>query len=128
MTGQDKPVIISNVEEGRPDERMTVTYPYPAIFVASRRFLTVRNDCSLFYAARSASLVRISVKDLSDELKGEVVEEPLGTTLLEWLCYSEIYTWCVSCLKTIGANIKYGEHQITVPRSQGQEPSLAHAP
>lgn len=78
----------------------------------------MRNDCSLFSVARSAGIVQISVKNLSGGLKGEdMAELPLGKAFWERLWHSELVPWCVSCLKTIGADIRYGEYQINEPRS-----------
>ena len=110
-TGKDKPINISNVEEGgRDEERITVTYPLPAWYEASYgRFVTVRNDCSLFLVAHDAGLVQISVSNFPD--KGEdIAEGPLGKALWERLCHSPIYPWCLYCLKSIGADIRYGEY------------------
>jgi hypothetical protein len=117
-TGKDKSIIISNVEEGeRAEERITVTYP-----LQYDRFLTLKNDWSLFFVAHSAGLVRISVSNVPDEWKGEDMAEfplrkALWQALWERLYHSEIYPWCVSCLKAIGAEIRFGEYQITEPRS-----------
>ena len=70
-TGKDKSIVISNVEEGeRAEERITVTYP-----LQYDRFLTLKNDWSLFFVAHSASLVRISVSNVPDEWKGEDMAE-----------------------------------------------------
>ena len=106
------------MEEGeRAEERITVTYP-----LQYDRFLTLKNDWSLFFVAHSAGLVRISVSNVPDEWKGEdMAEFPLSKALWQalWerLYHSEIYPWCVSCLKAIGAEIRFGEYQITEPRS-----------
>ncbi|PMD18883.1 hypothetical protein NA56DRAFT_222879 [Hyaloscypha hepaticicola] len=101
-TGKDKPIIISNVEEReRDEERMTVNYPLPDRFMASAAmFRTVRNDCSLFFAARSAGLVRILVRDFPDGLKGEYVVEGR-------LSQSKIYPSCDYCPKFIGVYMMY---------------------
>jgi hypothetical protein len=98
------------VEERRLDkERMTVTYPLPARFRASNTmFQTVRNDCSLFFAAHSTGLVRISVRDFLDGLKGEDVVE-------ERLSQSKICSWCDYCLGIFGAYMMYCEYQIAEP-------------
>ena len=81
-------------------------------------FRTVRNDCSLFFAARSAGLVRISVSNFPDGSKAEdMAELSLGKAPWWRLCHSDISPWCVSCLETIGSDIRYGEYQITEHRS-----------
>ena len=105
-TGKDKPIIISNVEEReRDEERMTVNYPLPDRFMASAAmFRTVRNDCSLFFAARSAGLVRILVRDFPDGLKGEYVVEGR-------LSQSKIYPSCDYCPKFIGVYMMYCEYR-----------------
>ena len=46
------------------------------------------------------------------------LSKALWQALWERLYHSEIYPWCVSCLKAIGAEIRFGEYQITEPRSQ----------
>jgi hypothetical protein len=91
---------------------MTVTYPLPASVRASAAMIrTMRNDCSLLFAARSAGLVRILVSNFPDRSKGEdMAELPLGKALCERLYHSEICSWCDSCLKVIGSDISYGEY------------------
>ena len=108
------------MEEGeRAEEGITVTYPLPVRFEASDAMIrTMRNDCSLLFAARSAGLVRILVSNFLDRSKREdMAELALSKAFWERLYNSEICSWCVSCLKIIGADIRYGEYQITEPHS-----------
>jgi len=67
----------------------------------------VNNDSSLFLAARTAGMVRISVKDHEDEIaqKGGSINGSLWWNIGT----SGINVWCDYCLKIVGAQAVFGK-------------------